>query len=374
VKLLFLCHSLNVGGLETYILRFAKWLSQHHPEHRLELLCKAQQLGSYERDFRELKVPIHAIPMGYFDPLPYLGFRSLLKSGQYDAVCDFGGDFGALPMLVSRASGVGNRLVFYRSARNAYSATKAKLLYQRMLNRLVKSSCTWILSNSREAFDFYFAGYPAGKDRRFRVIRNGIPTPAALDEGRRVDLRRALGVPQGHKVVLHVGSGRWEKNHSCMLQMARYAQDNGDQATFYFAGPGVERICRSEADRLELGNVRFLGERRDVADLLQVADLFLFPSLSEGQPNALLEAMTNGVPFVASDIAPVRESLPPEWGGEWLFPPEAPGEGYRLLRQHLDGASAEAPDFPGLVEWSRMTYNDNARFEEFLHCLAAPGS
>jgi len=58
------------------------------------------------------------------------------------------------------------------------------------------------------------------------------------------------------------------------------------------------------ADRLHL-----LGLRADVANVLAGADVFVLPSLSEGLPIALLEAMFTGCPIVASDVGDVRAAL-----------------------------------------------------------------
>ena len=55
------------------------------------------------------------------------------------------------------------------------------------------------------------------------------------------------------------------------------------------------------------GAVRFLGHRTDVPEILAAADLFVFPSLYEGMPGAVIEAMALGLPIVATNIAPVRE-------------------------------------------------------------------
>lgn len=62
--------------------------------------------------------------------------------------------------------------------------------------------------------------------------------------------------------------------------------------------------------RLGLQNrVQFLGHREDVPEILAAADLFVFPSFYEGLPGAVIEAMALGLPIVASDIEPVRETV-----------------------------------------------------------------
>ncbi|HRJ52415.1 MAG TPA: glycosyltransferase [Candidatus Thiothrix moscowensis] len=70
-------------------------------------------------------------------------------------------------------------------------------------------------------------------------------------------------------------------------------------------------------------NVHFLGWQDDVADILQTCHLFVLPTLHEGSPNALLEAMGYGMPCLASNIPEIREILPDP---ELLFSPQQPGE------------------------------------------------
>src|SRR5207245_11689910 len=56
-------------------------------------------------------------------------------------------------------------------------------------------------------------------------------------------------------------------------------------------------------------HLRFLGHREDVHDLLSIYDIFVLPSLSEGMPLALLEAMAAGLPAVATQVGGVTEVL-----------------------------------------------------------------
>ena len=57
------------------------------------------------------------------------------------------------------------------------------------------------------------------------------------------------------------------------------------------------------------GRVRWLGHRADVPALLRAADLFVLPSLHEGLPLAVLEAMAAGLPVVATDVDGTREAV-----------------------------------------------------------------
>ncbi len=84
-------------------------------------------------------------------------------------------------------------------------------------------------------------------------------------------------------------------------------------------------------------------------------DAFFFPSLNEGQPNALLEAILAGVPFVASDIPPHRESLP-----EWLHDRLVPANDFPLAVEKLSAALDDIKGGRSLMklasDWARETH------------------
>jgi len=67
----------------------------------------------------------------------------------------------------------------------------------------------------------------------------------------------------------------------------------------------LQRLLQKWPDAAK--HTRLLGHRSDVADILAAADIFVFPSLFEGMPGAVIEAMASGLPVVASDIEPVHD-------------------------------------------------------------------
>ena len=370
MRILFLCYSLEIGGIQTYIYRFAKWLRKRYPKHTINLLCKSGTYGSYENDYRDAEIVLHSMEMGYFRPWKFVSLYKYIKTNNYKIICDFTGDFAAWPILIAYTAGVKKRIVFYRHARDTYNPKKYKIIYQKCLNFLVRTFSTDILSNSIDAFENYYSNQKTMFDNRFKIIRNGIPTPPILTQIQKIQLRQSLGIKQNCKLILHVGSCNSKKNHRIILRIAKYAQINKDNVCFCFVGPGVIQKYGKMANYLGLNNIKFLGERHDVFQILQITDLFIFPSLgSEGQPNALLEAMVSGIPFIASDTAPIRESLPYDWGRRWLFPPDNVELGYTLLKDHLVNKYKKDKKFIELVEWCKNKYNENKRFNEFLKCI-----
>ena len=139
--------------------------------------------------------------------------------------------------------------------------------------------------------------------KKLRVIPNGVdtsvfrPAPAL-----RESTRRELGL--GSEFVwLAVGRLMWKKGYETMLR----AFAGADLGLLLIAGSGPQEAELREL-ACELGaNVRFLGQREDVAALMAAGDAFVQSSVVEGLPMALLEAGASGLPSVVSDAGGVSE-------------------------------------------------------------------
>ncbi len=141
-----------------------------------------------------------------------------------------------------------------------------------------------------------------GLDRR--VIRNGIPPLAR--EGR----PRPPGLEPGFFHAGVVGRVSKVKGIPFALQaLASSAAPGGVRLDIIGSGPQQESL-RKEAETLGIGDrVRFHGFQRDVLDWLAHLDVLLMPSVHEGLPYVLLEAMSLGIPIVASRVGGLAEVL-----------------------------------------------------------------
>jgi glycosyltransferase involved in cell wall biosynthesis len=149
--------------------------------------------------------------------------------------------------------------------------------------------------------------------RKLHLLGNGVdlvrfrPRPEAADTA-----RRSLGVGGDHVIAGVVGRLVWEKGFAELFEAARLLRHSCPDVAIVVIGPGdpAKSNALSDADvRLaeEIGNVRFLGERKDVEDLYPGMDLFVLPSYREGFPRSAMEAAACGVPVVATDIRGCRQ-------------------------------------------------------------------
>jgi glycosyltransferase involved in cell wall biosynthesis len=153
---------------------------------------------------------------------------------------------------------------------------------------------------------------PRGRDPE----RLGRATPS-----RRRAARTKLGIAEGSEVVLAVGRQEFQKGHRYLLEAAARLRRRRPAVEIIISGRRGNATAELEALHGDLrlaDNVRFLGHRDDIGDLLSAADVFAFPSMYEGQGGAVVEAMALGLPIVASDLPAIREVV--EEGRNALLP------------------------------------------------------
>lgn len=157
---------------------------------------------------------------------------------------------------------------------------------------------------------------------RLRIIDNGIDTRRFEARPAVPELRDALGIPASARVIGTVGALTREKGQIFLLQAAPVALQSFPSAFILIVGDGPERGALEE-EAVKLGirhRVVFAGSRKDIPDLLGVMDVFVFPSLSEGLPMALLEAQASGTPTVATRVGAIPSVILDQVSG-LLIPP-----------------------------------------------------
>jgi len=151
---------------------------------------------------------------------------------------------------------------------------------------------------------------------RIEIVHNAIPTDwgaAACGAGAAARLRAETGIPADRKVILIVGRLSREKDHLTLLEAVNRLRG---QLTphLVIVGEGPEKPRIDERIRqLDLGGlVTFTGHQASAEPWYGIADAAVLSSLSEGSPNALLEAMATKVPVVATAVGGVPEIVTDE--------------------------------------------------------------
>ena len=124
-------------------------------------------------------------------------------------------------------------------------------------------------------------------------------------------LRKDLGIDGAYPILLNVGRLVPQKGQRYLIQAMPSVIERFPQAHLLIAGDGPLKESTATLCR-ELGvsqHVSLLGQRNDIRSLLELSDIFVFPSLYEGLGGALMEATSAGKPCVASRVGPLPEVL-----------------------------------------------------------------
>ncbi len=237
-------------------------------------------------------------------------------------------------------------------------------LKQRLYNQLDR----WSLRAPRvvvavsESFkrDLVRAGVPAS---RIRVLHNSVDpcfrerVGAADREG----TRARLGIAPEERVLLAVGRLSREKAIADLVAAAARIAS----ACVLVVGDGPERAAIDRAAAARGVRLVMAGQAGDVAPYYAAADLLVLPSLSEGSPNALLEAMTAGVPAVATRVGGVPEIVS---DGETalLVPAAQPDALAAAISRALCDAALAARLARNAQELARARYSPQARADALV--------
>jgi len=163
---------------------------------------------------------------------------------------------------------------------------------------------------------------PAG---RGHVVHNGVDLVPFERRPDPAEARVRMGLPAGAPVAGVVGRLEARKGHRFFLEAMRRVVDRLPEAMGLIVGEGKEKeTLLAQRDALGLHDaVRIVGYWPDLAEALAALDVFVLPSLMEGHPLAILEAMAAGKPVVATDVGGNAEAVEPDATG-LLVPPADP--------------------------------------------------
>lgn len=355
----FFVTGLDSGGIENYLLRFLQYKAGSFDE--IIVFCKGGKTGQLEEKYKAIpNVTIHSKKISFFNPKDYSYIHHFLKKHKINSVCDFTGNFAGLILYTAKRANVNKRVSFYRGSTNHFKESKFRLLYNNFVKKMTYKYATNILSNSQSAFDFFYTKQQ--QDNRFQVIYNGIDA-TKFDIANR-NLRQEFNIPESSFIIGHTGRYNSAKNHTTIIAVAKKLIDKYPAIYFILCGNGVKEGLEKKCERLGISkNVRLFDNRDDIPLFLNTMDAYFFPSITEGQPNALIEAMIIGLPFVASDIQPIKETV--ENNTNLYHPLDVDGLSLALEKLYLNKTER---DF-SLKEKTIQRFAHQERFDQFYNKL-----
>jgi glycosyltransferase involved in cell wall biosynthesis len=230
-----------------------------------------------------------------------------------------GGAFGRLAAVLA---GVPIRVT---TEQNAYAPGHTLPRWQVVVDALLARLTDRLVAVSQGTRD-YLIQEERVPPARIRVVPNAIPWPEAVPPAQVAAVKRELGGEGRFPLLGTVARLTPQKGLEVLLQALPAVRSRFPDLLWVVLGEGELRPeLESLARRLGLeDHVRFCGQRRDVPAALLGLDLFVLPSLFEGLPLALLEAMASGTPVVATRVAGSSEVIEDGVNGRLVPPADAP--------------------------------------------------
>ena len=218
-----------------------------------------------------------------------------LKKNNYDIVHINSGAFFFTFSCTVICKLIGIKKVIVHSHNTPYISKSKKFLIK-LLNPLYRKLTNVHMACSKEAATSLFT-----KTDDVIIIKNGIDTNEfKFNEKIRNDYRKKLNIE--NKIVYgHVGRFDEQKNHIFLIDVFYEIQKKQDAVLLLVGTGNLENEIKEKVKQLKIENkVLFLGFRKDISNLLNSIDIFLFPSLYEGLPIAAIESQTSGLPTLVS--------------------------------------------------------------------------
>lgn len=191
---------------------------------------------------------------------------------------------------------------------------------------------------------------------RITVIPNGLDEPEAFGPDAAKEMRRRLAIPEDAVVIGSVGRLAAVKNFASAIEAVSRLPESMKQIHLLLVGDGPERAKLEElaSQRHVADRIHFAGRHDDVLPLLAAMDVYLNCSLSEGMSQSLVEAMSLGLPLVATDV-----------GDNAVLVGGTDGCGFVVERDDVAGLTAALERVAGSAELrSALGHNSRRRFAE----------
>ncbi len=304
--MLFLVTQMELGGSQKMMLRIADGIRGEGCEvfagcfyYKNTLNRMPDELGLPVIDFH-LKEPgrTNLLKRAWLFVSGYYRLYRFLRKERIDVLQTFCYYANVLGVLVGRCARVP---VIITSQRNAYHSKGRVAL---LIDRIAASLTTKVVAVCKAVEQFSI------ENERFRPdkilsIPNGIDMAAVCAQ--HVDVakkRQELGLDANRLIFGCVARLHPRKGHEYLLRAFPSVLESVPHAALLLVGDGTEKNKLEHlACELDIGDrVTLLGWRTDVSELIECFDVFVLPSLEEGFPNVLLEAMARGKPVIATDV------------------------------------------------------------------------
>lgn len=378
IRVLHIIESLGHGGAERQLINNLKAIDK---SRFINAVCFLFDRDDLQPELLRLGIPVYKLGMSS----PYdwrkglFGLRAVIKEGQFDVIHTelywaniYGRVCGKLFSDAKIVTTIHAPTYEPQILQDDPNLKPWKLTLARILDSLTGALCNHRLIACSEFVKRSAVKRLGYRSESIEVIYNGIDLGSFHEDNsaKVVSLRRELGLDQREAILVNVGRLIPQKGQRYLIMAMPKVLDEQPSCKLLLVGEGpMEKELRNLAHDLGLEEaIRFLGTRHDVPVILQLSDLFVLPSFSEGMPVALLEAMAMRRPCIASNITAIPEVVEDGRSGILVEPQRPDQLGNVILSLIDDPGRRQAMGVRGRqIVQEKFSINVNVQFLENLY-------
>ena len=318
-NVLHIMDKLTVGGSNIHGVTRALswWLPRMDPSEFSFSVCSLRGTENAARFFEEEGIGVRFLDRGKFDPLTLRDLMSLLRDINVDILhlhgygaTNFGrvaGMLAGIPRIVHEHTVIEDQPAYQTIADYVLSPLTTRAI---AISPTVRDFMVERRKIEPEKIDCFFYGIP---------LEDFTPSEPSVIERK----RQNLGIHSEQPVVCCVGRLDTQKGQRYLISAAEKVTDEFSKVAFLMVGDGPDlKDLKHQRRKLGLEEaVVFTGHRDDVPDLLAMSDVVALPSLWEGGPITLFEAMNVGRPVVGTPVGLMPDVIEEGHTG-YLVPPQ----------------------------------------------------
>jgi glycosyltransferase involved in cell wall biosynthesis len=312
----------SVGGGQIHVLLLSKYLQ----DMNIEVMIATESVGWLVDQANKLDIPIYSIDIS--NKVRWRAFKSmyhLLNFQNFDVIHTHGGTAGFWGRLGGQILERKPKIIHSYHGLHYLNIFQGNGIKQRLKNAIFKTIDKLILNITDQIICVCLSDYEkaisakVATPSKTSIINYGIEVDKFSQPFDKSASRKIFDIASDEFIFGNVGRLHEQKGHRYLLEAFAKVSD---RARLLIIGDGdLREELVSLAERLQISDrVIFLGARSDVYEFLSAIDVFVLPSLWEGQPIALLEALAMSKPCIVSDVDGIPEVITNQVNG-YLVPP-----------------------------------------------------
>ena len=306
VRVLHVTGIMNRGGAETMIMNLYRHIDRNKVQFDF-VENSFDEEAAYDEEIKMLGGRIYRCP--HFNGKNYFIYKKWWKDFFKEYATEYRIVHGHIGSTAAIYLKVANKWNLYTIAHshNIYGKMTLNNLFYRLLSFPTRYIANYFMGCSEQALKSRFGEKISSN--KSSILKNAIEVDKFIfNEKKRNEIRELYNL-KNSLVFGHIGRFEQQKNHLFLLRIFCDILSIHSNSVLLLVGDGYLREkIEEEISRLNIENhVILTGVVDNVNDLLQAMDVFIFPSIIEGLPLALVEAQATGLPCLASNTVP-RES------------------------------------------------------------------